>query len=81
MTRSCAKRGNDKMSETLLFSALTVRGIESRPVDAALKLGGDGPFRNVPPQLGYWLGTRGRRGFGTQPSTRQNGLDDIRKAV
>jgi hypothetical protein len=69
------------MSETLLFSALTVRGIESRPVDAALKLGGDGPFRNVPPQLGYWLGTRGRRGFGTQPSTRQNGLDDIRKAV
>jgi hypothetical protein len=69
------------MSATLLFSALTTRGIENRPVDSALKLGGDGPFRNVPPQFGYWLGTRGRRGFGTQPSTRQNGLDDIRKAV
>ena len=48
------------MSATLLFSALTTRGIENRPVDAALKLGGDGPFRNVPPQFGYWLGTRGR---------------------
>ena len=69
------------MSETLLFSALTIRGIESRPVDAALKLGGDGRFRNVPPQFGYWLGIRGRRGFGTQPSTRQDGLDEIRKAV
>ena len=65
------------MSETLL----TIRGIESRPVDAALKLGGDGRFRNVPPQFGYWLGTCGRRGFGTQPSTRQDGLDEIRKAV
>ncbi len=51
------------MSETLL----TIRGIESRPVDAALKLGGDGRFRNVPPQFGYW--------------TRQDGLDEIRKAV
>lgn len=81
MTRSDAKRGNDEMSEMLLFSALTVRGVENRPADAALKLGGDGPFRNVPPQFGDWLGTRGRRGFGTQPSTRQNGLDDIRKAV
>jgi hypothetical protein len=52
------------MSATLLFSALTTRGIENRPVDAALKLGGDGPFRNVPPQFGYWLGSRGRHGFG-----------------
>jgi hypothetical protein len=69
------------MSATLLFSALTTRGIENRPVDAALKLGGDGPFRNVPPQFGYWLDTCGRRGFGTPPSTWQNGLDDIRKAV
>ncbi len=69
------------MSETLLFSALTIRGIENRPVGAALKLGGVGRFRNVPPQFGYWLGTCGRRGFGTQPSTRQDGLDEIRKAV
>jgi hypothetical protein len=45
------------------------------PMDAALKLGVEGPFRNVPPQFGYWLGTRAKRGFGTQPSTWQNGLD------
>ena len=64
----------------MLFSPLTIRGIENPPGHAALKLGGDGPFRNVPPQFGYWLGTSARRGFGTQPSTRQNGLDDIRKA-
>jgi hypothetical protein len=69
------------MSETWLFSPLTIRGIETRPVDAAPKLGGDGPFRNVPPQFGYWLGIRASRGFGTQPSTLQNGLDDIRKAL
>jgi hypothetical protein len=52
------KRGNDKMSETLLFSALTTRGVENRLMDAEPK-----------------------RGFGSQRSTRQNGLDDIRKAV
>jgi hypothetical protein len=69
------------MSETLLFSPLTIRGIENRPVDAAPKLSVDGPFRNVPPQFGYWLGTRARRGFGTRPSRLQNGLDDIRKAL
>jgi hypothetical protein len=69
------------MSETLLFSALTTPGVENRLMDAAPKLGGDGPFRNVPPQLGYWLGIRGRRGFGSQRSTRQDGLDDIRKAA
>ena len=46
------------------------------PMDAALKLGVDGPFRNVPPQFGYWLGTRAKRGFGTQPSTWQNGLNE-----
>jgi 2,4-dienoyl-CoA reductase-like NADH-dependent reductase (Old Yellow Enzyme family) len=46
------------------------------PMDAALKLGADGPFRNVPPQFGYWLGTRARRGFGTQPSTWQVGLQN-----
>src|SRR5258708_17535921 len=51
------------------------------PMDAALKLGAEGPFRNVPPQFGYWLGTRAKRGFGTQPSTWQNGLDDIKKAL
>jgi 2,4-dienoyl-CoA reductase-like NADH-dependent reductase (Old Yellow Enzyme family) len=46
------------------------------PMDAALKLGVEGPFRNVPPQFGYWLGTRAKRGFGTKPSTWQNGLHD-----
>jgi len=45
-------------------------------MDAALKLGVDGPFRNVPPQFGYWLGTRAKRGFGTKPSTWQVGLAD-----
>jgi 2,4-dienoyl-CoA reductase-like NADH-dependent reductase (Old Yellow Enzyme family) len=44
------------------------------PMDAALKLGVDGPFRNVPPQFGYWLGTRAKRGFGTLPATWQVGL-------
>ena len=44
------------------------------PMDAALKLGEEGPFRNVPPQFGYWLGTRAKRGFGTQPSTWRSGL-------
>jgi len=32
--------------------------------------------RNVPPQFGYWLGTRAKRGFGTRPSTWQNGLQE-----
>jgi hypothetical protein len=68
------------MFETLLFPPLTIRGIENRPAAAALKLGGDGPFRNVPPQLGYWLGIRVGCGFGARVSTWQNGLDDIRKA-
>lgn len=44
------------------------------PMDAAQKLGIEGPFRNVPPQFGYWLGVRAKRGFGTQPSTWQQGL-------
>jgi 2,4-dienoyl-CoA reductase-like NADH-dependent reductase (Old Yellow Enzyme family) len=44
------------------------------PMDAALKLGVEGPFRSVPPQFGWWLGTRAKRGFGTQPSTWQKGL-------
>jgi 2,4-dienoyl-CoA reductase-like NADH-dependent reductase (Old Yellow Enzyme family) len=45
------------------------------PMDAAHKLGVDGPFRHVPPQFGYWLGNRAKRGFGTQPSTWQQGLN------
>ncbi len=45
------------------------------PMDAALKLGVEGPFRYVPPQFGYWLGTRAKRGFGTRPSTWQVGLE------
>ncbi len=44
------------------------------PMDAALKLGVEGSFRHVPPQFGWWLGTRAKRGFGTQPSTWQKGL-------
>jgi 2,4-dienoyl-CoA reductase-like NADH-dependent reductase (Old Yellow Enzyme family) len=48
------------------------------PMDAALKLGVDFPFRNVPPQFGYWLGTRAKRGFGTNPSTWQSGLQEQR---
>jgi hypothetical protein len=46
------------------------------PLDAALKLGIEGPFRNVAPQFGWWLGTRARRGFGTQLWTWQNGLQN-----
>lgn len=51
------------------------------PMDAALKLGVDAPFRNVPPQFGYWLGTREKRGFGTKPSTWQIGLEETRKLL
>ena len=50
-------------------------------MDAALKLGVEGPFCNVPPQFGYWLGARAKRGFGTQPSTWQNGIKDTGKAL
>jgi hypothetical protein len=79
------------MTETLLFSPMTIRGVTLKnrivvgreilnnpnwPMDAALKLGVEGPFRNVPPQFGYWLGTRAKRGFGTRPSTWQNGLQE-----
>ena len=45
------------------------------PMDAALKLGIEAPFRDVPPQFGYWLRTREKRGFGTRPSTWQIGLE------
>jgi len=59
------------------------------PMDAALKLGADSPFRNVPPQFGWWLGTRAKRGFGTHPSTwqvglqtgLQSGLEETRKVL
>jgi 2,4-dienoyl-CoA reductase-like NADH-dependent reductase (Old Yellow Enzyme family) len=51
------------------------------PMDAALKLGVEGPFRNVPPQFGYWLGTRDKRGFGTRPSTWQVGLEETGKLL
>ena len=51
------------------------------PMDAALKLGVEGPFRNVPPQFGWWLGTRAKRGFGTKPSTWQNGLNETGKVL
>ena len=44
------------------------------PMDAAQKMGIEGAFRNVPPQFGYWLANRAKRGFGTQPSTWQRGL-------
>jgi hypothetical protein len=69
------------MSETLLFSPLTIRGVENPPIDAAPKTRVDCPFRNVPPQFGYWLDARARRGFATRSSTWQNGLDDVRKAL
>src|ERR1700750_1488254 len=39
------------------------------PMDAAQKLGVEGPFRNVPPQFGYWLRNRAQSGFGTHTST------------
>ncbi len=51
------------------------------PMDAALKLGAGDVFRNVPPQFGYWLGVRARRGFGTKPSTWQIGLEENRKLL
>src|SRR5262249_57333126 len=51
------------------------------PMDAALKLGAEGPFRNVPPQFGYRLGTRAKSGVGTKPSTWQVGLEETRKVL
>ena len=51
------------------------------PMDAALKLGVDGPFQKVPPQFGHWLAVRARRGFGTKPSTWQIGLEETRKVL
>jgi hypothetical protein len=51
------------------------------PMDAALKLGVEGPFRDVPLQFGYWLRTRAKRGFGTKPSTWQVGLEGSGKIL
>jgi 2,4-dienoyl-CoA reductase-like NADH-dependent reductase (Old Yellow Enzyme family) len=50
------------------------------PMDAALKLGVDA-YRNVPPQFGFWLGTRARRDFGTPPSTYTTGLHAAKEKV
>ncbi len=44
-------------------------------MDAAEKMGVDG-YGAVPPQVGWWLAQRGKRGFGTQPSTWRRGLED-----
>ncbi|MFT3805061.1 MAG: NADH:flavin oxidoreductase/NADH oxidase [Burkholderiaceae bacterium] len=46
------------------------------PMDAAQKMGVDSAFADVPPQFGFWLDKRARRGFGCPPSTWQNGLGD-----
>lgn len=43
-------------------------------MDAAQKLGVDPKFSSVPPQMGYWLEKRARRGFGGNPSTWQKGI-------
>jgi 2,4-dienoyl-CoA reductase-like NADH-dependent reductase (Old Yellow Enzyme family) len=44
------------------------------PMDAAQKMGVDPGYASVPPQFGYWLAKRAKRGFGCKPSTWQNGL-------
>jgi 2,4-dienoyl-CoA reductase-like NADH-dependent reductase (Old Yellow Enzyme family) len=64
---------NDKQAD-LIAVGREILNNPNWPMDAALKLGVEGPFRQVPPQFGYWLGTRARRGFGTKPSTWQAGL-------
>jgi 2,4-dienoyl-CoA reductase-like NADH-dependent reductase (Old Yellow Enzyme family) len=43
-------------------------------MDAAQKLGVDPTFSKAPPQFGFWLAKRARRGFGGNPSTWQNGI-------
>jgi 2,4-dienoyl-CoA reductase-like NADH-dependent reductase (Old Yellow Enzyme family) len=47
-------------------------------MDAAQKLGVDPGFEDVPPQFGYWLAKRAKRGFGCNPSTWQSGLSTER---
>jgi 2,4-dienoyl-CoA reductase-like NADH-dependent reductase (Old Yellow Enzyme family) len=49
-------------------------------MDAAQKLGVDSTFSAVPPQMGYWLEKRARRGFGGNPSTWQKGIAAEREA-
>lgn len=44
------------------------------PMDAAQKMGIDPNYDSVPPQFGYWLAKRAKRGFGCKPSTWQSGL-------
>jgi 2,4-dienoyl-CoA reductase-like NADH-dependent reductase (Old Yellow Enzyme family) len=44
------------------------------PMDAAQKMGVDPGYNGVPPQFGYWLAKRAKRGFGCKPSTWQSGL-------
>jgi hypothetical protein len=70
---------------------MTVRMVEigrvrvkagNAPIEQKISdVGTDCLNRNVRPQFGYWLGTRAKHGFGTQPSTWQNGLDDSRKVL
>ena len=80
------------MTETLLFSPMTIRGVTLKnrivvppmhqyPAEKGFPTDVEGPFRNVPPQFGYCLGTRAKRGFGTQSSTWQNGLHEDGKAT
>jgi 2,4-dienoyl-CoA reductase-like NADH-dependent reductase (Old Yellow Enzyme family) len=45
-------------------------------MDAAQKLGVDPTYEGVPPQAGYWLAKRAKRGFGCNPSTYQRSLAD-----
>jgi 2,4-dienoyl-CoA reductase-like NADH-dependent reductase (Old Yellow Enzyme family) len=45
------------------------------PIDAAQKLGVDPDFSIAQIQSGIWLARRSRRGFGSQPSTWQAGVD------
>lgn len=45
------------------------------PMDAAQKLRLDPGFDSVPPQIGYWLAKRAKRGFGCNPSTWQTGMN------
>ena len=44
-------------------------------MDAAQKLGVDPDFNMSPRQTGFWLAKRGKRGFGSNPSTWQIGVE------
>ena len=43
-------------------------------LDAAIKLGVEDPFTAAPPQTGWWLEQRAKRGMGCQASTFQPSL-------